>query len=89
MAESAQGSKTGSSSSSSPRPSDEFGANEWLVDEMYERYKQDPDSVDKAWWDFFRSRDGGSGDSEATSNGAQKTEQKTRAEDRAEGCSEA
>ncbi len=31
----------------------EFGANEWLVQEMYERYLQSPDSVDKAWWDFF------------------------------------
>ena len=30
-----------------------FGPNEWLVDEMYERYQQDPTSVDKAWWDFF------------------------------------
>jgi multifunctional 2-oxoglutarate metabolism enzyme len=30
-----------------------FGPNEWLVDEMYERYLQDPTSVDKAWWDFF------------------------------------
>ena len=30
-----------------------FGPNEWLVDEMYERYQIDPSSVDKAWWDFF------------------------------------
>ena len=30
-----------------------FGANEWLVDEMYERFLKDPDSVDKVWWDFF------------------------------------
>ncbi len=30
-----------------------FGANEWLVDEMYEKYVQDPNSVDKVWWDFF------------------------------------
>ncbi len=30
-----------------------FGPNEWLVDEMYERYQQDPSSVDQAWWDFF------------------------------------
>ncbi len=28
----------------------EFGANEWLVEEMFEKYKQNPDSVDKAWW---------------------------------------
>ncbi len=30
-----------------------FGPNEWLVQEMYERYQADPGSVDKAWWDFF------------------------------------
>jgi 2-oxoglutarate dehydrogenase E1 component len=34
---------------------DAFGANEWLVDEMYEQYQRDPNSVDKAWWDFFES----------------------------------
>ena len=28
----------------------EFGANKWLVDEMFEKYKENPDSVDKAWW---------------------------------------
>ncbi|WP_430646034.1 multifunctional oxoglutarate decarboxylase/oxoglutarate dehydrogenase thiamine pyrophosphate-binding subunit/dihydrolipoyllysine-residue succinyltransferase subunit [Agromyces sp. GXS1127] len=26
-----------------------FGANEWLVDEMYERFLADPDSVDETW----------------------------------------
>ena len=30
-----------------------FGPNEWLVQEMYERYQVDPASVDKSWWDFF------------------------------------
>ncbi len=30
-----------------------FGPNEWLVEEMYERYQADPDSVDTAWHDFF------------------------------------
>ena len=30
-----------------------FGANEWLVDEMYEKYQKDPESVDKVWWAFF------------------------------------
>ena len=30
-----------------------FGPNEWLVQEMYEKYQSDPTSVDKAWWDFF------------------------------------
>jgi multifunctional 2-oxoglutarate metabolism enzyme len=31
----------------------DFGPNEWLVDELYERYLADPDSVDRAWWSFF------------------------------------
>ncbi|MEO6412380.1 MAG: 2-oxo acid dehydrogenase subunit E2, partial [Pedococcus sp.] len=30
-----------------------FGPNEWLVDELYEQYKNDKNSVDKAWWAFF------------------------------------
>ncbi len=36
-------------------PLAEFGANEWLIDEMYDRYRQDPSSVDQAWVDFFKS----------------------------------
>ncbi len=31
----------------------DFGPNEWLVDEMYQRYQADPASVDRAWWNFF------------------------------------
>src|SRR4030081_3787997 len=31
----------------------DFGPNEWLVDELYQRYLADPGSVDKAWWSFF------------------------------------
>ncbi|CAL9425639.1 multifunctional oxoglutarate decarboxylase/oxoglutarate dehydrogenase thiamine pyrophosphate-binding subunit/dihydrolipoyllysine-residue succinyltransferase subunit [Streptomyces werraensis] len=34
-------------------PAAAFGANEWLVDEIYQQYLQDPNSVDRAWWDFF------------------------------------
>src|SRR6266542_4659676 len=30
-----------------------FGPNEWLVDEIYQQYLKDPNSVDRAWWDFF------------------------------------
>ncbi len=39
-------------SGKSPAPAT-FGANEWLVDEIYQQYLQDPNSVDRAWWDFF------------------------------------
>ncbi|MET8086983.1 multifunctional oxoglutarate decarboxylase/oxoglutarate dehydrogenase thiamine pyrophosphate-binding subunit/dihydrolipoyllysine-residue succinyltransferase subunit [Micromonospora sp. NPDC005194] len=30
-----------------------FGPNEWIVEEMYQRYLADPTSVDSAWHDFF------------------------------------
>jgi 2-oxoglutarate dehydrogenase E1 component len=30
-----------------------FGPNEWIVEEMYQRYLTDPSSVDSAWHDFF------------------------------------
>jgi 2-oxoglutarate decarboxylase len=35
-------------------PASEFGANEWLVDEMYQRWQADPSSVDPAWNTFFQ-----------------------------------
>ncbi len=31
----------------------DFGPNQWLVDELYQRYLDDPQRVDKAWWNFF------------------------------------
>ena len=31
----------------------DFGANEWLVEEMRERFDQDPGSVDPAWPSYF------------------------------------
>ncbi|MBB3156694.1 2-oxoglutarate dehydrogenase E1 component [Microbacterium proteolyticum] len=33
----------------------EFGANEWLVDELYEQFKVDKHSVDKAWWPILEA----------------------------------
>lgn len=30
-----------------------FGPNDWLVEEMYEQYKENPDSVSAGWRDFF------------------------------------
>ncbi|MFC5910836.1 multifunctional oxoglutarate decarboxylase/oxoglutarate dehydrogenase thiamine pyrophosphate-binding subunit/dihydrolipoyllysine-residue succinyltransferase subunit [Streptacidiphilus monticola] len=41
------------SSTSTEGPGAGFGPNEWLVDEIYQQYLQDPNSVDRAWWDFF------------------------------------
>ncbi|MEP9383703.1 multifunctional oxoglutarate decarboxylase/oxoglutarate dehydrogenase thiamine pyrophosphate-binding subunit/dihydrolipoyllysine-residue succinyltransferase subunit [Nocardioides sp. KR10-350] len=33
----------------------EFGANEWLVEEMYDQYTKDPSSVDPVWVKFFET----------------------------------
>ncbi|WP_328478708.1 multifunctional oxoglutarate decarboxylase/oxoglutarate dehydrogenase thiamine pyrophosphate-binding subunit/dihydrolipoyllysine-residue succinyltransferase subunit [Actinoplanes sp. NBC_00393] len=38
---------------SQDNPLADFGPNEWIVDEMYQRYLSDPTSVDPAWHDFF------------------------------------
>ncbi|SHF75121.1 2-oxoglutarate dehydrogenase E1 component [Jatrophihabitans endophyticus] len=40
-------------STDNPSTRGDFGANEWLVEDMYERYLDDPHSVDAAWHDFF------------------------------------
>ncbi|HSR84827.1 MAG TPA: multifunctional oxoglutarate decarboxylase/oxoglutarate dehydrogenase thiamine pyrophosphate-binding subunit/dihydrolipoyllysine-residue succinyltransferase subunit [Streptosporangiaceae bacterium] len=64
-AESPRGSADLSTSVSSPTAAGEqppngapggqadFGPNQWLVDELYQRYQADPGSVDQAWWSFF------------------------------------
>ena len=31
----------------------DFGANSWLVEEMYEQFRTDPQSVSEAWREFF------------------------------------
>ncbi|HLS72132.1 MAG TPA: multifunctional oxoglutarate decarboxylase/oxoglutarate dehydrogenase thiamine pyrophosphate-binding subunit/dihydrolipoyllysine-residue succinyltransferase subunit [Actinomycetaceae bacterium] len=42
-----------------------FGANEWLIEELFEQYQKDPSLVDPAWWDFFKDYEPG-----GTANGA-------------------
>ena len=32
---------------------EEFAGNEWLVDELFEKYQADKNSVDKKWWPIF------------------------------------
>lgn len=52
----------------------DYGANEWLVDEMYEKYVVDPDSVDKTWWpvlEHYRQVRSGDGQATATQPPAQ------------------
>jgi multifunctional 2-oxoglutarate metabolism enzyme len=46
---------TGNQTSDVP---EEFGANEWLVEEMFEQYKKDPTSVDPVWVTFFKNGHG-------------------------------
>ncbi|MGH3749136.1 MAG: 2-oxo acid dehydrogenase subunit E2, partial [Micromonosporaceae bacterium] len=45
------------STQSNSKPNSEvladFGPNEWIVEDMYQRYLSDPSSVDPAWHDFF------------------------------------
>jgi multifunctional 2-oxoglutarate metabolism enzyme len=38
---------------SQENPLADFGPNEWIVDDMYQRYLADPASVDTAWHEFF------------------------------------
>ncbi|MEH3033802.1 MAG: multifunctional oxoglutarate decarboxylase/oxoglutarate dehydrogenase thiamine pyrophosphate-binding subunit/dihydrolipoyllysine-residue succinyltransferase subunit [Aeromicrobium erythreum] len=50
----------------------DFGTNQWLVEEMYDRYRSDPASVDSTWVEFFQKNgdpNGGSSNGTAASNG--------------------
>ena len=47
-----------------------FGANEWLVDELYEQYLKDKNAVDPAWWDFFADYEPGDSRNGAASDAA-------------------
>src|SRR3954453_20421967 len=54
----------------------QFGPNEWLVEEMYQRFLDDPTAVDPAWHDFFadyRPEDGDASPAATEGNGAQAT----------------
>lgn len=53
-------------------PASGFGANEWLVDEIYQQYLQDPNSVDRAWWDFFADYKPGGAVAPVKSDGPEK-----------------
>jgi len=50
----------------------DFGPNEWLVQEIYAQYLQDPSTVDPAWWDFFADYAGqaNSGQTNSGQNGS-------------------
>ncbi|WP_203566328.1 multifunctional oxoglutarate decarboxylase/oxoglutarate dehydrogenase thiamine pyrophosphate-binding subunit/dihydrolipoyllysine-residue succinyltransferase subunit [Aestuariimicrobium ganziense] len=52
-----------------------FGANDWLIDEMREQYRDDPDSVDPSWAEFFAREDG----AQASDPAASKAEEPQKA----------
>jgi 2-oxoglutarate decarboxylase len=45
--------RSASSNTSGVNPLTEFGPNEWIVEDMYQRYLADPSSVESTWHDFF------------------------------------
>ena len=49
-----------------------FGANSWLVDELYEQFKADRNSVDKEWWPILENYAPGDGAAPATTTPAAK-----------------
>ena len=70
---------------SHPDVRSDFGTNEWLVDEMYERYQEDPSSVDEAWRELFSDRapEGASGEDDDESGKAAPTSPQTAPPDTA------
>jgi multifunctional 2-oxoglutarate metabolism enzyme len=56
---------------SATQPGQDFGANDWLVEEMYERYQSDPSSVSAEWIEVFKARAaGGSASASVTTTSA-------------------
>ena len=62
----------GHSPSTTEPSSTDFGANEWLVEEMREQYDADPGSVDPAWVAYFTDGAGetAKGDANGSTNGS-------------------
>ncbi|MCL3820086.1 multifunctional oxoglutarate decarboxylase/oxoglutarate dehydrogenase thiamine pyrophosphate-binding subunit/dihydrolipoyllysine-residue succinyltransferase subunit [Aeromicrobium wangtongii] len=57
--------------SSQDHSTPDFGTNQWLVEEMHDRFTADPSSVDETWVKFFTTGDGASfnGSASTSSNG--------------------
>ncbi|MFD0773858.1 multifunctional oxoglutarate decarboxylase/oxoglutarate dehydrogenase thiamine pyrophosphate-binding subunit/dihydrolipoyllysine-residue succinyltransferase subunit [Streptomonospora algeriensis] len=60
-------------SSEASQPLTDFGPNEWLVEELYQKYLNDPNSVDKAWWNFFADYKSGVPQANGSGKGAAAT----------------
>ncbi|HEY5787471.1 MAG TPA: 2-oxo acid dehydrogenase subunit E2, partial [Microlunatus sp.] len=55
---------------------EEFGANDWLLEEMYEQYVSDPGSVDPSWAQYFKTHQlGGTGNGSTGNGGSGQTGQ--------------
>ncbi|GAB3704059.1 multifunctional oxoglutarate decarboxylase/oxoglutarate dehydrogenase thiamine pyrophosphate-binding subunit/dihydrolipoyllysine-residue succinyltransferase subunit [Mariniluteicoccus flavus] len=61
----------------------DFGANDWLLDEMFDRYQQDPSSVDDSWKAYFEEN-GMTGARPATKQADAKASQQTKAAPKAD-----
>ena len=48
-----QGRASAAVASAAMAEEEQFGPNAWLVDEMYEQYRADPQSVSESWQEFF------------------------------------
>jgi len=60
--------------SSAAADSEDFGANDWLLEDMYDRFVQDPESVDPSWATFFETHGKPGGDDvEAPTGTAQRS----------------
>ncbi len=58
-------------------PEADFGANDWLLEEMYEQYTADPSSVDATWAEYFKSH-GAPGSGDGNGGVAEKQESQPR-----------
>ena len=64
----------------------DFGANDWLLEEMYEQYTADPSSVDETWADYFKTHGAPVTDaSDGAATEAQQPQRQGAAEPRGDG----
>ncbi|WP_175582679.1 multifunctional oxoglutarate decarboxylase/oxoglutarate dehydrogenase thiamine pyrophosphate-binding subunit/dihydrolipoyllysine-residue succinyltransferase subunit [Nocardioides guangzhouensis] len=61
--------------SSQNNPLADFGANDWLVEEMYDKYTKDPASVGPEWTAYFQANGSGANGSTATQQSTQQSTQ--------------
>jgi 2-oxoglutarate decarboxylase len=72
--------------SATSAPEADFGANDWLLEEMYEQYAADPSSVDETWAEYFKSHGApGTGVGDGAAAKGQEPEPKRDAEPQATG----